>query len=276
MITISRQGATMPSLGLGTWDMRGDAAAVAVDRALGMGYRHIDTAQMYENEADVGRGIANSGVAREDIWLTTKIDNDNHSFEAVHRSADESLTRLGTDYVYLLLIHWPMFHDAPLCETLDAMQELKFAGKVRHLGVSNFSTALVAEAVDNLGHYILRNHIEYHPYLSQIAVKKVCRDGDVIVTAYCPIVRGRVGNDDVLSAIGADHDMSASQVTLRWLVQQDGVAAIPKSASETTQRANLDIFDFELNEAEMRRIDALAHGLRLADPEGWQPAWDAD
>tara|TARA_B100000676_G_scaffold313306_1_gene393239 strand:+ start:9739 stop:10290 length:552 start_codon:yes stop_codon:yes gene_type:complete len=140
-----------------------------------MGYRHIGTAQMYENEADVGRGIANSGVAREDIWLTTKIDNDNHSFEAVHRSADESLTRLGTDYVDLLLIHWPMFHDAPLGETLDAMQELKFAGKVRHLGVSNFSTALVAEAVDNLGHDILCNHIEYHPYLSQMAVEGAVR-----------------------------------------------------------------------------------------------------
>jgi len=276
MITISRRGASMPALGLGNWDMRGDEAVAAVDRALGLGYRHVDTAQMYENEAEVGRAIAGSGVDREDIWLTTKIDNDNHMFERVKSSTEQSLRRLGTDYVDLLLIHWPVFDDASLAETLDAMAELRFAGKVRHMGVSNFSTALVAEAVDDLGHDILCNQVEYHPYLSQMAVRKVCRDRDVIVTAYCPIVRGKVAGDEVLEAIGRDHGKSAAQVTLRWLLQQDGVAAIPKAASDTNQRANLDIFDFELNDAEMHRIHGLAHGHRLVDPYGWHAGWDED
>lgn len=275
MIEIVRQGARMPALGLGTWQMRGDGAVKAVRQALHLGYRHIDTAQMYENEAEVGRGIAESGVARDAIWLTTKIDNDNHSFERVKSSTEESLRKLGTDYVDLLLIHWPVFDDAPLVETLDAMAELRYAGKVRHLGVSNFTTALVAEAVDDLGHKILCNQIEYHPYLSQNAVKAVCAKRDVIVTAYCPIVRGHVENDAVLAAIGREHGKTAAQVTLRWLVQQDGVAAIPKAASEANARANLDIFDFVLSDDEMARIGGLARGQRLVDPDGWHAGWDA-
>lgn len=275
MIDILRQGARMPALGLGTWAMRGTEAVRAVRQALDIGYRHIDTAQMYENEEEVGRAIEESGVDRSAVWLTTKIDNTNHAFEKVKSSTEESLRKLRTDYVDLLLIHWPVFEDASLAETLDAMAELRYAGKVRHLGVSNFSTALVAEAVDDLGHEILCNQIEYHPYLTQNAVKAVCAKRGVIVTAYCPIVRGRVANDPVLNAIGIDHGKTAAQVTLRWLVQQDGVAAIPKAASKANARANFDIFDFELSADEMARIDGLAHGQRLVDPDGWHPGWDA-
>jgi len=275
MIDILRQGARLPALGLGTWVMRGSDAVRAVRQALDIGYRHIDTAQMYKNEAEVGRAIAESGLDRSSIWLTTKIDNANHAFEKVKSSTEESLRRLRTDHVDLLLIHWPVFEDASLAETLDAMAELRYAGKVRHLGVSNFSTALVAEAVDDLGHEILCNQIEYHPYLSQNAVKAVCAKRGVIVTAYCPIVRGRVANDPVLNAIGIDHGKTAAQVTLRWLVQQDGVAAIPKAASKANARANFYIFDFELSADEMARIDGLAHGQRLVDLDGWHPGWDA-
>ena len=265
----------MPALGMGTWEMRGVEATAAVDRAIGMGYRHIDTAQMYGNEAEVGTALAGCGVARDDLWVTTKIDNDNHAFEKVKSSVEESLKKLKTDYVDLLLIHWPIFDDAPLVETLDAMAELHYAGKVRHLGVSNFNAELIAEAVDELGHTILCNQVEYHPYLSQKAVKEACAARDRIVTAYCPIVRGKVAEDAVLQAIALMHDKTPTQVTLRWLVQQDGVAAIPKAASEKNAGANLDIFDFELTADEMARIDGLASGHRIVDPEGWVPGWDA-
>ncbi len=275
MIEITRQGAAMPALGMGTWEMRGAEATAAVDRAIGMGYRHIDTAQMYENEAEVGTALAGCGVPRNELWVTTKIDNANHAFEKVKSSVDESLRKLKTDYVDLLLIHWPIFDDAPLAETLDAMAELHYAGKVRHLGVSNFNAELIAEAVDDLGHTILCNQVEYHPYLSQKAVKEACAARDMIVTAYCPIVRGKVAEDEVLQAIALMHDKTPTQVTLRWLVQQDGVAAIPKAASEKNARANLDIFDFELTADEMARIDGLAQGHRIVDPEGWSPVWDA-
>lgn len=275
MIEILRQGAAMPALGMGTWEMRGEGAVAAVRQAIDLGYRHIDTAQMYENEAEVGMALAACGVPRGDLWLTTKLDNDNHAFEKVKSSVEESLKKLGTDYVDLLLIHWPMFDDAPLVETLDAMAELQYAGKVRHLGVSNFNAELIAEAVDDLGHRILCNQVEYHPYLGQKAVKAACAARDIIVTAYCPVVRGRVAEDEVLQAIALMHDKTPAQVTLRWLVQQDGVAAIPKAASAKNARANLDIFDFELTDDEMARIDGLAQGLRLVDPEGWSPVWDA-
>ncbi|MDA0952662.1 MAG: aldo/keto reductase [Proteobacteria bacterium] len=275
MIEITRQGASMPALGMGTWQMRGEGAVAAVRQAIDLGYRHIDTAQMYGNEAEVGRALAGCGVPRDELWLTTKIDNDNHSFERVKASVEESLTRLKTDYVDLLLIHWPVFADAPLVETLDAMAELHYAGKVRHLGVSNFSADLIAEAVDDLGHTILANQVEYHPYLGQEAVKAACAARDVIVTAYCPIVRGLVNEEPVLQAIALIHDKTPSQVTLRWLVQQDGVAAIPKAASEKNARANLDIFDFALTDDEMARIATLARGHRIVDPEGWSPVWDA-
>ena len=275
MIEIMRQGASMPALGMGTWQMRGAEATAAIDRAIGMGYRHIDTAQMYGNEAEVGTALAACGVPRNELWVTTKIDNANHAFEKVKSSTDESLRKLKTDYVDLLLIHWPIFDDAPLVETLDAMAELHYAGKVRHLGVSNFTAELIAEAVDDLGHTILANQVEYHPYLGQRAVKAACAARDIIVTAYCPIVRGKVEEDAVLREIAAAHGKTASQVTLRWLVQQNGVAAIPKAASEKNARSNLDIFDFALTSEEMARIDGLAQGHRIVDPEGWSPVWDA-
>jgi len=276
MIEITRQGTSMPALGLGTWEMRGDGAVAAVRQAIDLGYRHIDTAQMYGNEAEVGTALADCGVPRDALWLTTKVDNGNHAFEKVKSSVEESLKKLKTDYVDLLLIHWPMFDDAPLVETLDAMAELHYAGKVRHLGVSNFSAELIAEAVDDLGHQILCNQVEYHPYLSQNAVKAACAQRDVIVTAYCPIVRGLVNEDPVLQAIALIHDKTPTQVTLRWLVQQDGVAAIPKAASENNARGNLDIFDFELTDDEMTRIGTLARGHRIVDPDGWAPVWDAE
>ena len=276
MIVIERRGARVPALGLGTWPMKGDEAVAAVDRALGIGYRHVDTAQMYDNEAEVGRAIAGSGVDRDEIWLTTKIDNDNHAFEKVKSSVEESLRKLKTDHVDLLLIHWPMFHDAPLAETLDAMAELRYAGKARYLGVSNFNAELVAETVDDLGHDILCNQVEYHPYLSQKAVLAACARRNVAVTAYSPVVKGRVAEDEVLNEIGRRHGKTAAQVTLRWLVQQPGVAAIPKAASEANARANLDIFDFALTDEEMAEVHGLARGERLVDPADWAPEWDAD
>ncbi len=264
------QGVSVPALGLGTWDLRGDDCTEAVHHALSLGYRHIDTAQGYDNEEFVGAGLQKADVTRDEIFLVTKVKPDNFSREAVLTSTTESLGKLQTDYVDLLLLHWPN-PDMPLAETLGACLELQNQGAVRHIGVSNFPTKLIDEAQTIT--QIFANQVEYHPYLGQAALLEQATAQDYLLTAYSPIAQGKVTNDAALKEIGEAHGKSPVQVTLRWLVQQDQVAAIPKSASEKNRVSNFEIFDFELSDAEMTRIFALARGERLAAPkEG--PDWD--
>lgn len=248
------QGQKVPSLGLGTWRLTGEECVRAVERALASGYRHIDTAQMYGNEGEVGRGIQSSGVDREDVFLVTKVRTSNFSHDAVIRSTHESLRKLGVDYVDLLLMHWPN-PSVPLEETLGAMTELQEEGGVKHVGVSNFPASMVEEAQGYAE--VFCNQVEYHPYKPQDELFEQAKETDYLLTAYSPMAKGAVSNDRTLEEIGRAHGKTPAQVALRWLIQQQNVAAIPKAASEDHLASNLDIFDFELSEEEMERIFGL-------------------
>ncbi len=242
------KNAEVPSLGLGTYRLTGKVCVRAVGRALSMGYRHVDTAQMYGNEAEVGRGMEDAGVDREDVFLTTKVWPSDFAYDRVIRKTGESLKKLRTEYVDLLLMHWPG-DGVPLGETLGAMRELQEEGSVLHIGVSNFSPSLVEEAAEHAE--IFCNQVQYHPYRSQDALLEQAREMDYLLTAYTPLSRGGVGQDKTLRAIGEAHNKTATQAALRWLLQQDKVCAIPKATGEEHLKENLDVFDFELSDEEM-------------------------
>ncbi len=266
---VSVRGERVPALGLGTWQMTGATCTEAVEHALDIGYRHIDTAQAYENENAIRTALTRSRVAREEYFLTTKIWVANKAPADVRASSEASLRRLGVDYVDLLLIHWPG-GDVPIEHTLDAMIELRSEGKIRHVGVSNFTPSLLDEALAHTD--IFCNQVEYHPFLGQEALCKMAPERDVMLTAYCPLARGRVSNDETLAEVAEAHGKSAAQVTLRWLLQQENVAAAPKAASAGHREANIDVFDFVLSRAEMAQIHGLARGKRLISPD-FAPEW---
>jgi 2,5-diketo-D-gluconate reductase B len=270
---VEAQGARIPALGLGTWQLSGAVARRMVGYALGLGYRHIDTAQMYGNEAEVGEAIADSPVPRDAIWLTTKIWPDNFRAAALKRAAEESVRRLRTE-PDLLLLHWPN-PSVPLEETLGALNEAKRRGRARHIGISNFNVDLIRDARALSQEPLIANQVEYQPYLGQAAVLEELRANRMALIAYSPLAKGRVFDDRTLARIGERHGKSPGQVTLRWLLQQDGVAAIPRSSREAHAKANLEIFDFELSDGEMGEISALAHaGGRQVDFPGYAPRWD--
>jgi 2,5-diketo-D-gluconate reductase B len=249
------KGEEVPSLGLGTYRLTGEACVRAVQRALAMGYRHVDTAQMYGNEAEVGRGIEDSGVDRGEIFLTTKVWPSDFAHDRVIGKTRESLKKLRTDYVDLLLMHWPG-DGVPLGETLGAMRGLHEEGSVLHIGVSNFSPSLLKEATEHAE--IFCNQVQYHPYRSQDALLEQSQKMDYLLTAYTPLSRGGVQDDATLREIGEDHGKTATQVALRWLVQQEKVSAIPKATSEEHLEENLNVFDFELSREEMDLVFSLS------------------
>jgi 2,5-diketo-D-gluconate reductase B len=262
MQSIDHHGSSVPVLGLGTWELRGQECSAVVERALSLGYRHIDTAQGYANEQEVGAGLRRSGVARDEIFLTTKLRPSNCRAADVRSSSEQSLRALGTDYVDLLLIHWPT-PEVPLEETLGAMRDLQARGLVRHVGVSNFPPSLVRRAFELAE--LFTNQVEYHPFLSQQALLREAERRDHLLTAYSPLARGRVQEDGLLQEIGSDHAKTPGQVALRWLIQQPWVLAIPKAAREAHLRENIEIFDFELSLDEMAAIHTLDRGERLVD-----------
>jgi diketogulonate reductase-like aldo/keto reductase len=262
MQTIDHHGSRVPVLGLGTWELRGEGCVDAVERALALGYRHLDTAQGYFNEAEVGEGLRRSAVPRDEVFLTTKVRPRNYAAAAVRSSTEDSLAALGVEHVDLLLMHWPN-RDVPLEETLGAMRDLQDRGLVRHVGVSNFAPTMLRQACELAE--IFTNQVEYHPFLSQtVLLREAARLGHLL-TAYSPVARGKVEDDAVLREIAANHGKTPGQVALRWLIQQPGVMAIPKAASETNQRRNIEIFDFTLSDDEMTGIHALDRGERLVD-----------
>ncbi|MCZ7447129.1 aldo/keto reductase [Agrobacterium rhizogenes] len=274
MHNVTANGATIPALGFGTFRMPGPDVLRIVPHALKAGFRHVDTAQIYGNEAEVGEAIANSGVARGDIFLTTKVWVENYRHDAFIKSVEESLTKLKTDYVDLLLLHWPN-EAVSLAEQIGALNEVKEAGKVRHIGVSNFNTGLMAESVKLSKAPIVTNQIEYHPYLNQDVVGAAARKAGISVTGYFGMADGKVFNDPVLKDIGARHGKSVAQVVLRWLVQQEGVIALSKTVGEARVAENFAIFDFALSADEMAAIHALAvPGGRIVSPDGLAPVWD--
>lgn len=255
MDTIEVFGEMLPRIGIGTWDVRGDSGLRVLRRAIEFGYRHFDTAEMYRNEEIVGKAISESDLDRDEFFLTTKAWSDHLTRVEVKRACDESLKGLGMEYVDLFLIHRP--GSAPLEETLAAMQELMAEGKARFIGVSNFSAEQLARSIEISDEPIFTNQVEYHPFLDRDVLLQFCQDNGVVLTAYTPLARGRVGHDQTLQSIGGRHGKTPAQITLRWLVQQENVIAIPKASSEEHQRENLDICDFKLSAEEMQAIDDL-------------------
>ncbi len=265
-------GANIPLLGLGTWDIRGDVCKRIVEQALRLGYRHVDTAQAYENEREVGEGVRNSGVPRDQIHVTTKVWWTQLSPADFLRSTRESLAKLKLDYVDLLLIHWPN-PSVPLDQTIAALCKAKRDGMTKHVGISNFPTALIDQAVQYSTEPIATNQVEMHPYLDQSKVLAACKANGIAVTAYSPIVRGKAGDDPVLAKIGRAHKKSVAQVCLRFLVQQ-GVVVIPRTSKVERLSENSEIFDFELSPAEMAEIRSLSRpDGRMISPS-WAPNWD--
>lgn len=304
MIYKTIQGEDVPALGLGTWQLKGSVCREAVRHTLSLGYRHIDTAEMYGNEAEVGRGLQDANVDRDAIFLTTKVWHTNLQPDDVHAAAEESLRKLQTDYVDLLLIHWPNT-SVPLEHTLDALLELKEQGKTRHIGVSNFPPSLVRRALNHTS--IFCNQVEYHPFLSQAPLLELAREHDFLLTAYSPLARGdvldrsvsprralkalkqdgaavdRLGNalrnllgtgTGTLEVLAEKYGKSPAQISIRWLIQQDHVAAIPRSTNPEHRAANFDVFDFELTDEEMQLIHGLAQGNRKVDPH-FAPNWES-
>lgn len=274
MHSIHAGGVEIPALGFGTWKITGPDAARMVEAALKLGYRHIDTARIYDNEREVGEGLRHGGVARDDYFLTTKIWTDAYRDGDLQRAAEASLGRLGVDHVDLLLLHWPNPR-VPLAETIKALNAVKAAGLTRAIGVSNFTTAQIEEAVALSDAPLAVDQVEYHPYLSQTAVKGALARHGMALTAYSPLAQGLILDDPTLQSIAAAHGKSVTQIALRWLVQQPGVVAIPKSSSERRAAENLAIFDFALSDQEMGLITALARpDGRQCDYEGLSPEWD--
>lgn len=272
-LLVSAHGARMPAIGFGTSQL-GDCADI-VAKALQIGYRHIDTAWKYGSEKGVGAGIRASGVPRGQIFVTTKVSHEYLRADDFARSVDESLANLQVDYVDMLHVHWPTVDGVPLSETMGALAKARRDGLTRHIGVANFNIALLEEAIRVCPEPLDTLQAEYHPYLDQAKVLEACRRLGVIFTAYCPLARGRLFDDPVLRAIARDKGRTVAQVALRWLMQQDNVAAIPRSADPQHMAESLQVFDFELTADEMSRISALKRpDGRIANPKGRAPAWD--
>ena len=254
--SVAAHGAKIPLLGLGTWDLRGRTCARIVEQALRLGYRHIDTAEMYDNEREVGEGLHASGVKRGDVFVTTKIWPDHFAPRELERAARESLSRLGLREVDLLLLHWPNPR-IPLADTLGALCKVKHEGLTRHIGVSNFTVALIEKALQLATEPLVCDQIECHPFLDQSKVIAACRQHGMAVVAYSPIAQGKASGDRVLARIGGAHNKTAAQVCLRFLVQQN-IVVIPRTSKTERLSENAAIFDFALSSQEMAEIAALA------------------
>lgn len=273
MNTIEANGARIPALGFGTYQLTGSLGTDMVATALNLGYRHIDTARMYGNEAEVGRGVLTSGVPRDQIFLTTKIWPDEFAHDDFLRSAEQSVKNLGT-VPDLLLLHWPS-KTIPLDETMAALVEAQKRGLTRFIGVSNFTIPLLRMATELSPIPLVANQVEYHPYLSQDALLPFHRKLGIATVAHCPSARGKIMDEPVIRAIADAHGMNPIQVGLRWLIQQQGVGAIPRTSSEKNAKSNLKVLEFELTPDEMAQISALrSANYRICDFE-FSPVWDA-
>ncbi len=271
---VAANGALIPSLGFGTYGMQGPALSNIIPAALKAGFRHIDTAQVYANEAYVGLGIAQSGIPRDEIFVTTKVWNGNYAPESMARSVDESLRKLRSDHVDLLLLHWPS-NAVPLEDQIGALNDIVRAGKARHIGVSNYNRELLARATALSAVPLVTNQFEYHPYLEQDKLVSATRRAGLAVTAYCAMAVGRVFDEPVLQEIARRNGRTVSQVVLRWLIQQEDTIALSRTSNPDRLAENAGIYDFELPAEDMAAIFALTQpGSRIVDPQGLAPAWD--
>jgi diketogulonate reductase-like aldo/keto reductase len=269
---VEANGAKIPAIGLGTWELSGRTCARLVEQALRLGYRHIDTAQVYENEREVGEGLRASRVKRDDVFVTTKVWTNHFAPNDLERSTKESLTKLRLSEVDLLLLHWPNPH-VPLSETLGALAHAKKLGMAKHIGVSNFTVALIEEALAACPESLVCDQVEYHPYLDQTKVREACAQHGMALVAYSPVAKGRIKGDATLTQIGRAHGKTAAQVCLRWLVQQN-VAAIPRTSKVERLSENIEIFDFELSQEEMGQISQMGSAKGRLTDFGFAPKWD--
>src|SRR5581483_12013376 len=263
--TLATQSIALPALGLGTYRLQGDACRRAVESALALGYRHIDTAEMYGNEEAVGAALAASGVARGEIHVTSKCWPENLAPDALRRAFDASMKKLKLDTLDLYLIHWPS-KSMNLRATLEAMLKLKDEGRVRAIGVANFTVTLLRQAVEELKAPIACNQVEYHVLLDQSKLLAYMQPRGIPLVAYCPLAQGRLAEHPALDAIAKKHGASPAQVALKWLLDQKGVAAIPKSARPEGQQANLDALRVTLDDDDRRAIAALPKNQRCVSP----------
>jgi len=271
--TLKAHGAEIPAIGFGTSGL-GYITAEHVAAALNAGYRHIDTARKYGTEPAVGEAMRGCGIPRRDIFLCTKVSHENLHGGDFARSVDESLKALGVDYVDLLLVHWPE-KNTPLAETMAALANAKRQGLARRIGVANFNIAMLDNAIALCPEPLVTLQVECHPYLDQSKVIAACRERGLVLTAYCPLARGCIKGDPVLTEIGRHYGKTCAQVALRWLMQQDIIAAIPRSSNATRVAENIDVFDFKLDDDDMGRIGALKRrDGRTANPIGRAPIWD--
>jgi 2,5-diketo-D-gluconate reductase B len=272
MQLVEAKGAKIPAIGLGTWELRAGACARLVEQALKLGYRHIDTAQVYENEREVGQGLRASGVKRDEVFITTKVWTTHFAPNDLERSTKESLAKLRLSEVDLLLLHWPN-PQVPLEETLGALAHVKKLGMSKHIGVSNFTVALIEQAVAICPEPLVCDQVEYHPYLDQTKVRQACARHGMAVVAYSPVAKGRIKNDETLQRIGQAHGKTAAQVCLRWLIQQN-VSAIPRTSRIERLSENIDIFDFTLSDDEMNEISQMGSAKGRLTDFGFAPKWD--
>jgi 2,5-diketo-D-gluconate reductase B len=263
----------IPRIGLGTWQLRGEEAAKAVEGAIGLGYRHIDTAAMYGNEEAVGAGIAASGIPRGEIFLTTKVWWTELAPDALRASAEASLKRLGTPYADLVLIHWPA-RGMDLAAALGALARLREDGLARAVGVSNFPPGLLRRALDLAIAPIAALQVECHVYLWQEPLAALCRQHGLAMTAYSPVAKAQVNDDPVIRRIAARHGATPVQVALAWLLAQENLVAIPKSGRAQGQRENLAAAAVALDAADLAAIAALPKDRRLVNPD-FAPDWAA-
>lgn len=272
METIKTQGIAMPKLGLGTFRMQGDACRAAVESGLSLGYRHIDTAEMYGNEEPIGAAIEAARVPRGELHVTTKVWVENLAPDAIRRSFDASLKKLRLDHVDLYLVHWPS-RSMDLPAVLETLMKLQAEGRMRAIGVANFTTALLKTTVEEVKAPIACNQVEYHVMLDQSKLLNYLARHRIPLVAYCPLAQGRVTSDETLGAIGRKHGATAAQVALKWLLDQDGVAAIPKASRAESQKANLEALKLTLNDDDRKAIAALPKDRRCVSP-GFGPDWD--
>jgi 2,5-diketo-D-gluconate reductase B len=270
---VEANGASIPAIGFGTMTIKEQQCVDMVRAALAAGYRHLDTAAMYGNEHEVGEGLRASGMQRDDVFVTTKVWFNRLAADDLERAAEESLHKLNLSAVDLLLIHWPN-PAIPLADSIAALNRVKRGGLARHIGVANFTIAMIEEAVRLSAEPLVTNQIEVHPFIDQGKVIAAARRHGLAITAYCPLARGKVPADETLTRIGRQHGKSASQVALRWLVQQ-GIIPIPRTATPARLGENLAIFDFKLSDAEMAEIAGLKRpdGRLVSPPHA--PKWDS-
>jgi 2,5-diketo-D-gluconate reductase B len=272
MVALLTQGISLPKLGLGTFRLPRDACRQAVTSALDLGYRHIDTAEMYGNEDAVGEAIAASGIARSDLHVTTKVWHENLAGESIRRALDASLGRLKLDFVDLYLVHWPT-QDMNLRTIMSTLARLKEEGRTRAIGVANFTIPMLRKAIEEIGASIACNQVEYHVFLDQYPMLQYLRSKAIPLIAYCPLAQGQAIESAELQKIGEKHGVSAAQVALKWLLDQDGVAAIPKAQHVSRQRENFEAMRLTLDSEDRSIIAALTKDRRLVNPP-FAPRWD--